>query len=356
MTDEIGLTETRPEAALHELDSLFSDLDRKGAYARAAGSNFIIVSSCGGAGSLKDYIDLLSVLRPGRLFVVSPQSGLSGLHTRVAALCRPVSRSEHVCCELIEITFGPETWPALPSVLFSLMRSGYETELFVRDGAAMESSLQHLAALAQRLIFDSGEFRSGFVTTGSSLADMLKEKGRQLVDLKWLSFALWREQLRFVFDKPAAQSVLPFLSRIEVIMHGKEKSGIPSVGLLAAGWLMDRMGLELVGKGKEGVFLRNSYGGNVTLNLASSCALCAEALDELKLEFNDRRRSYCVSLFQGSSLQTVVRLDEEFKLSVPFESVETIDLLKKFYVVGDSTLNYPASLRAAFKLQSLLIS
>ena len=129
--------------------------------------NLIVVCSSAELAQHSEILDRLSVRGPSRIVVVGiePANQSAGddshVHAHIHAVChRPSPDSPHLCCEHIQLHFGPESIPMLSGIVSPLLEadlpsllwwnrswSGYEDE-FVRNAHAVGSLLIDLERIS----------------------------------------------------------------------------------------------------------------------------------------------------------------------------------------------------------------
>jgi glucose-6-phosphate dehydrogenase assembly protein OpcA len=163
-----------------------------------------------------------------------------GLEARVLAQCwKPFGKAQQICCEQIEITARPESWPNVGPTLIGIIAADLPVIFWCCHRGALsplasrkqKAGLEAVMALATKTIVDSkgedAELRLDLLATW-------RKFGRTVADLEWTRLTPWREPIANIFDNPARQNKFSNFRRIE-IAHGGENPGASA--LYAGGWL-----------------------------------------------------------------------------------------------------------------------
>ena len=162
------------------------------------------------------------------------------VEARVLAQCwKPFGKAQQICCEQIEITAAPASWPNIGPTVVGIIPADLPVVLWCRHSAALKSSasgeqkagLEAVMNLASKVIVDSHD------EDPSSAFGMLAEwraRGRVVADLEWTRLTRWREPIAHMFDNPARENKLSNFDAVEIAYTGDKPS--PSV-LYMAGWL-----------------------------------------------------------------------------------------------------------------------
>ena len=162
------------------------------------------------------------------------------VEARVLAQCwKPFGKAQQICCEQIEITSNPESWPNIGPTVVGIIPPDVPVVLWCRNSAAFKPDaspdqkvgLDAVMNLANKVIIDTRDedARNAF--------DQLARwgaQGRVVADLEWTRLTHWREPIAHIFDNPARENKLSSFHTIEVA-HTDEK---PCASVLyMAAWL-----------------------------------------------------------------------------------------------------------------------
>ena len=162
------------------------------------------------------------------------------------------------------------------------------------------------------------DFGKRFVQEG--IAQRLLARPVQLVDLQWVWLGNWRAQIKSIFEKLAPRNLLKTLKRIELVGFDDK---------LMAGWLVER--LAVVG---EKVELAYSQGTRaLSFKFAGG--------ESITLTENQH------------SLQATIEIGQAYRLVSALEPEDRLALIKRYFSVGESTVNYRAALGQALSLEKL---
>lgn len=175
----------------------------------------------------------------GIVLAVSPNAEKS-LEARVLAQCwKPFGKAQQICCEQIEITARPESWPNVGPTLIGLTAADLPVIFWCRHGHALSKSatadqragLEALINLATKVIVD---------TSGMPPADAIallahwQAEKHVVADLEWTRLTAWREPLAHMFDDASGESSFANVHTIEIEHTGTTP---PVAALYLAGWL-----------------------------------------------------------------------------------------------------------------------
>ena len=130
-------------------------------------------------------------------------------------------------------------------------------------------------------------------------------------------------------------------------------------GLIFAGWFLDRLELEPVAFGKSGCECRGKSGSSVTiapfLEDKSNKEKGVVGLTSVVLQFGKNTDSVVEVTRRGEALcvNATFSGSDKFSFQRNLENGELPHVLERFFLVGDSTLNYASSLRLAMEIEKL---
>jgi glucose-6-phosphate dehydrogenase assembly protein OpcA len=238
----------QPEQILKGLGKLWTSLGQeekqqgKPTVLRACAMTLIIATDDPDGGfSASQTISELVHEHPSRGIVIAvSEQAEHGLEARVLAQCwKPFGKAQQICCEQIEITARPESWPNIGPTLIGIIAADLPVVFWCRHRAALsplasrkqKAGLEAVMSLATKTIVDSkgedAELRLDLLSTW-------RRFGRIVADLEWTRLTPWREPIANIFDNPARENPFSSFRRIE-IAHGGDKPG--AAALYAAGWL-----------------------------------------------------------------------------------------------------------------------
>jgi glucose-6-phosphate dehydrogenase assembly protein OpcA len=238
----------QPEQILKALSKVWTSLGQeekqqgKPTVLRASSMTLIVATDEQDGGfSASQIISELMHEHPSRGIVLAvSEKAEKGLEARVLAQCwKPFGKAQQICCEQIEITATPESWPNIGPTVIGIIPADMPVIFWCRHSAALKplstsdqkAGLEAVMNLASKVIFDShGEDPRGAF-------DQLAHwgaQGRVVADLEWTRLTPWREPIAHIFDNPARENKFSNFHTIEVA-HTEDKP-CPSVLYMAA-WL-----------------------------------------------------------------------------------------------------------------------
>jgi glucose-6-phosphate dehydrogenase assembly protein OpcA len=236
------------------------------------------------------------------------------VEARVLAQCwKPFGKAQQICCEQIEITSNPRSWPNIGPTVIGIIPADMPVVLWCRHSAALKpnatpdqkAGLEAVMNLASKVIIDTHneDPRSAFDQLARWSA-----QGRVVADLEWTRLTRWREPIAHIFDNPARANKLSSFQTIEVA-HTDEK---PCASVLyMAAWLsapykanVSVIKTEGSGPGLHRVTLRS---GSETIDFERTSCECMTLRST-----NGRERKYS---FNEASLYTL--MNEELSVLGP---------------------------------------
>jgi glucose-6-phosphate dehydrogenase assembly protein OpcA len=201
------------------------------------------------------------------LLIADLEPGTPEVRASVSAHCRLSGDGRRICYEEIRLRAAGRSGPHLRSIIDPLLISDLPVFLWwTGDPPVRDAVFQTLAAPADRLLIDSGHFRSPTPTL-TRLGQFVEDEaiGVRVGDLNWNRLTSWREILAQLFDPPATADLLPAVRRVR-IERAAAAGGAPASpaqSLLLAGWLAARLDWE------PGVPGERTFGGADRLRLRS---------------------------------------------------------------------------------------
>jgi glucose-6-phosphate dehydrogenase assembly protein OpcA len=255
----------QPEQILKGLGKLWTSLGQeekqqgKPTVLRACAMTLMIATDDpdGGSSALQTISELVHE-HPSRGIVIAVSDQAEhGLEARVLAQCwKPFGKAQQICCEQIEITARPESWPNVGPTLIGLIAADLPVIFWCRHRGALsplasrkqKAGLEAVMSLATKTIVDSkgedAELRLDLLSTW-------RKFGRVVADLEWTRLTPWREPIANIFDNTVRENPLSSFRQIE-IAHGGDKPGASA--LYVAGWLSApyKAPVSFTGAGSQG--------------------------------------------------------------------------------------------------------
>ncbi|MBV9303864.1 MAG: glucose-6-phosphate dehydrogenase assembly protein OpcA [Acidobacteriaceae bacterium] len=238
----------QPEQILKALTKVWTSVGQeqkqqgKPTVLRASSMTLIVATDeqDGGFSASQTIADLMQS-HPSRGIVLAvSEKAERDLEARVLAQCwKPFGKAEQICCEQIEITSAPASWPNIGPTVIGIIPADLPVILWCRHRAALKPSagpdqkagLEAVMNLSSKVIVDSkDEDPSGAL----GILGEWRARGRVVADLEWTRLTRWREPIAHLFDNPAAGNGLSNFNAIEIAYTGEKPS---SSVLYMAGWL-----------------------------------------------------------------------------------------------------------------------
>jgi glucose-6-phosphate dehydrogenase assembly protein OpcA len=236
----------QPENILKGLGKLWTSLGQeekqqgKPTVLRACAMTLIVATDEADSGfAASQTISELMHSHPARgiVLAVSPDAEKS-LEARVLAQCwKPFGKAQQICCEQIEITARPQSWPNVGPTLIGLTVADLPVIFWCRHKGALSKAatkddhagLEAIASLATKIVIDT---RGMPAANAAALIERWQARGRVVADLEWTRLTPWREPLAHLFD--VCDIRLADFHSIE-IEHTDEQPSMAALYL--AGWL-----------------------------------------------------------------------------------------------------------------------
>jgi glucose-6-phosphate dehydrogenase assembly protein OpcA len=238
----------QPEQILKGLGKLWTSLGQeekqlgKPTVLRACAMTLIVATDeADGGYSASQTIAELMREHPSRGIVLTvSEAAEHELEARVLAQCwKPFGKAQQICCEQIEITARPESWPNVGPTLVGLTAADLPVIFWCRHKGALNRSatadqkagLQAVIGLANKVVIDTRELpaKDALQTLTS-----LRTQGRTVADLEWTRLTRWRQPIAQIFDNPARETRFSQFTNVEIAYAGDE---LPAIALYAGGWL-----------------------------------------------------------------------------------------------------------------------
>ncbi len=347
--------------SLNEVFDAFKDSGSDNVYTRAASSNLILIGPKGASNDkawqaeVKDVENIansFSLVHPSRIFIVVQDESADGMKADVAAQCHLVSAKSHICSEIVKITVHPAMLAGVSSVIRANLIAGANTELFMQDISKGLEVFEHLAQISDQLIFDSAQ-----VPEAIGPLHTLMKKGITMIDLHWVRQGFWREQIKSVFDKPALSNILASLETVELKIRGPKMKHISaSTILFPAAWMIQRLKMRPLSYHQGEFHCASQDGRSINLKIDYSGEAIAPELSDIVFLFSPQAGdATCprVQIHKGQLLETCVNIGQTYNLTRPMEDDSEAALIRRYFLIGESTTNYNAALSVAFELAKL---
>jgi glucose-6-phosphate dehydrogenase assembly protein OpcA len=237
----------QPEQILKGLGKLWTSLGQeekqqgKPTVLRACAMT-LIVATDEAAGSFSSSQTIAELMRehPSRGIVLAvSDTAEHELEARVLAQCwKPFGKAQQICCEQIEITARPESWPNVGPTLIGLIAADLPVIFWCRHKGALDSAatedqkagLQAIIKLANKVVLDTQGLSA---VAASRVISSLRAKGRTVADLEWTRLTQWRAPIAQIFDNPARQIGFSQFHTVEIAHTGDD---LPPSALYAGAW------------------------------------------------------------------------------------------------------------------------
>lgn len=345
----LSSTDIAPAQITAEFDSLLERLDQKHTgdiFHRSDTSNFMIcVARTDLNSEREELISLICRLVAGRVFVVCIDDESSDLFgVNISAQCHQTSDGEFLCAELVEITAGRKALERVPSIVHAHALVGFPIDVLFLGDRIPSICFEHFLPFAEKVFFHGAQLAGR-----STQQRHLLEHTDQLIDLLWVQLAGWRGELKEVFGSQRMVQLLTEVGKIEISFGSRGNYGELS-SYYIAGWILDRLQLNVVAVGARGFECQMPCGSSVDL-------ICEHrsdrTLDLVSFQFGVQGDEY-VRISSGKYFETQVSLagitrtthNEQDALSVTH-------CLENYFLVGESVVNYRGAIERALELQSL---
>jgi glucose-6-phosphate dehydrogenase assembly protein OpcA len=237
----------QPEQILKGLSKLWTSLGQeekqqgKPTVLRACAMTLIVATDepDGGFSASQTIAELMRE-HPSRGIVLAvSESAEHELEARVLAQCwKPFGKAQQICCEQIEITARPESWPNVGPTLVGLTAADLPVIFWCRHDAALnpgatadqKAGLQAIINLANKVVIDTQGLPAAvaLVTVAA-----LRAQRRTVADLEWTRLTNWREPISQIFDNPSRRNYYSKFREVEIAYSGEE---LPAAALYAGAW------------------------------------------------------------------------------------------------------------------------
>ena len=334
------------------LDSYFEQMGGESAVTRGNNSNFLVpISSLAKFSSFEITIEELVEVHPSRFFLIVFDSAQKQPSAGVSARCKLLGKGEHLCAELIKFSLAAESSALLPSMLQANLVSGTAAELFLFDADLDYALVRRLVPLVDTIFFDAALFEKDLFGV-KGVASYLLSRPLQIVDLRWLALAAWRDSLRDVFAYRTALKLVPQIRSITLRGGSTATCTFSSEIWLTLGWIKNSLGLGALSRSPSGFQFGAPGGTHLECRIETSASEIG--LTEVRFEFADGAGSIELRKV-AQALECRARLGaEEYLSAIPCEAQSQLDLLKQYFLIGVSTQNYRPALQAAAYLYNMV--
>ncbi|MBN8551108.1 MAG: glucose-6-phosphate dehydrogenase assembly protein OpcA [Deltaproteobacteria bacterium] len=338
------------------LTKLFSSLETKDkTFNRAAHSNVIIpVSAVGLLESIESEIDTLSLVHPSRFFVVYLDEAQPVPTASVSARCHALSKTEHVCSEVVRIACSRAGFVAVPSLIRANSLTDMATEVYLADVRVPADVLNLLIVPGNTLILDSANFEQRY-----DELDHLEHLVGSVLDLQWVGLGLWRDEIKDLFGRPLVREYTRAVRSVEISSSSASGSDGPAA-LLLAGWIAGRLGLSrTLTRVEDGVLCSDGGGRELKVKFNITRASGPSKLSEVLFTFDPLRvgsspQSQYIRLRRnGEALETMVDLNVSYRTTRPFDDESAAGRIRRYFLIGESMTNYTAASRVALEVARL---
>lgn len=337
------------------LGSLFEVKDGGETITRASGTNMLVVGvDSRERESLSEIALALAKAHPARLFILVSAPESADIQVETSVFCSPTVSSS-VCSELIRISAPEKLKGAVPSIVRANTLPGLGEEIYVHHWDEDEQMVKDLLSKADQIYFDSREMKRA-----ESFLHLAKGVSGTKIDFNWVRLGVWREAVKEMFGRSSIAALLPYIQRIQVKASGSLSGRFDPSLVLMAGWLLDRLDLEPVAYGKAGVECvsvrpQGHSRGAVFLNTEAVAGNYPPRIDQIELEFKDPVTSSAahVTVVRKDYLESSVDWGAPFTARRSIEPEDTVSLIERFFLVGESIMNYPQALKLGLDMHNL---
>lgn len=238
----------QPEQILKGLGKLWTQLGQeekgngKPTVLRACAMTLIVATDVedGGYGSSQIISELMKSHPSRGIVLVISEEAEHDLEARVLAQCwKPFGKAQQICCEEIEITAKPSSWPNVGPTLTGLVAADLPVIFWCRHAAALQRNarsaqkegLAAIVNLSHKVIIDSRELPP---FDALWLIDGWHQQRRIIADLDWTRLTPWREPIGHLFENHKRENGFSKFLSFEI----EHTEAIPSLASFYMGaWL-----------------------------------------------------------------------------------------------------------------------
>jgi hypothetical protein len=300
----------------------------------SAWTNVIVVPPPEESRETERWIQLIASINPSRIFLLRPSFDSDSTRAEVTTINYAVSPDSEVSSELVTLFYRASDVSALRSVIHGNIVPGSSVEMLLFDPSPPLDEFRGIVESLRAIYFDAERFEQPFEVIGKLL-------GRgELVDLQWIRLSAWREQVHRSFERIWRQDPLKSLNQVEIV-------GAELRTLFFAGWILYRLGFEPVSYSPSGFECRK---GTQALQVALTFEDDPDRWGVLwsgeELDLLMERR--------GEILFTELKGPSPFQMSSPADIPSPEEAFRRYFLVGESNVNYEGAFRLASELRRLL--
>jgi glucose-6-phosphate dehydrogenase assembly protein OpcA len=304
-----------------------------------------------------ELVELIAPVHPARFFIPVMDPVATAMRAEVAAACVRVSNGSDVCSEIVRIFFPANLRSAIPSVIRGHMLPGLSSEVFE---FSWDESSQQLIKQCDQLYFDAQSFPPDHLL---ALLDGVAHLKVPMVDFNWVRLGIWREEIKRTFDLPITQNSLPYLSQVRIESAHFSPGKYDASSYTLAGWIAHRLGCEPVAYSREGWECKRRAGTDLTIQIVApsemhrkgnpdQCGVTRVSIDARTS--NDDGSAHTsktvVLLVKSDVLETRIEGEEGLVFKRAIEKDDLMEVIERFFLVGDSTVNYDPSLKLGLEM------
>lgn len=331
------------------LTSLFESDVEDQVITRASATNVIVSGvTLEGLAEATRVVESIAPVHPARFFIPVMEPGAVSMRAEVAAACVRVSSGNEVCSEIVRLYFPDSARLAVPSVVRANMLPGLSSEVFA---FGWDDSSQQLIKQSDLLFIDSHELsRSALL----KILDLVTSSRVQTVDFNWVRLGVWREEIKRVFDLSSTQRALANLKAITIESAEYNEGEYDASAFTLAGWLCHRLGAEPLSLGHSGWECRRRSGGDFFISFKRVAPIGPSAtIQRVSLSGGDTSDSPIATLSRREVLESQIDVEGGVVLQRAVENDDGLAVIERFFLVGDSTVNYEPSLKLGLEMSRL---
>jgi hypothetical protein len=344
--EETPYVSVEPSEISATMARIFSNLRKAGReYTRSANRNMLVLSSGRDPGvGMGGLLTTFAEVHPSRFFVLVQGSEEQRLKVEIAVIGISFSKSDVSCSEVIRISSAPKHSKIVAEIVRSQLLSGLPIELAVFDTGVPREVVERFSAVADTALYDSSVFDGA-----PDLLGNLVELAQSSVDTQWLVLAPWRDEIRRVFDRQDYRRALPHLSSLSIDSLCPDPIAVPPCAALLAGWIGSRVGHTEVRRDGGERSLRDAEGRELRVSFARRAAALDSVVSRIGIGFGDHGE--VVVERDSGVLRTVVAISPGYRSERPLEDESRDAVLRRYFLIGESTANYPSAMRLGLKLR-----
>jgi 6-phosphogluconolactonase len=254
------------EEKLNEIWAEIAEAEGQSAILRATTLTLVLYTN--DPESAPGLIGQISQAHPCRTIVIEVDGNLpEALTATPTVFCHPTLGGEartQVCCEEIVIEAGRDAVTRIPGAVQALLLPDLPVYVFHRSGISQfDPIIKNLMDAIDGLIVDSSTFEDMAAGMRSMIA--LRDTAHfhaQLFDLNWERLLPWRRALSQAFDGSFERNMLKSIREVEIVHRDARAQA-----LLYFGWLVSRLGWQLIAGGDVNTWTARSSHGEIALRL-----------------------------------------------------------------------------------------